>query len=83
MSFNLGNAKKRNLKEKTTTVNNNSSSNKYISKVLKPSVSDLHQVQSAGHVQIKPSKQTNQHHQEKVVAGWMKGQGQSIKYTTN
>ena len=46
-------------------------------------MSDLHEVQNTVHVSIKPNKQRNQLHQEKVWDGWVKGQGPSIIYTTN
>ena len=42
--------------------NNN---NKYISKALNPSIINLHEAQSAVHVQLKPSKERNQRHYEK------------------
>ena len=46
-------------------------------------ISNLHEAQSAVHVRLKPSKQKNQWHQEKNGVRWVKGQGQSMKYTTN
>ena len=55
----------------------------YISKAPNPSISDPHEAQSAVGVQLKPSKQRNQRHQEEVGDGRVKGQGPSIKYTTN
>ena len=57
--------------------------NEYISKALNPSTSDLDEAKSAVHVQLKPSKQTNQQHNEKSGDGWVEGQGPNIKYTTN
>ena len=56
---------------------------KYISKTLNPSMSDLREAQSAVHIQLKPCKQRNQLHQEKIGNGQVKGQGPSIKYTTS
>ena len=55
----------------------------YISKAPNPSISDPHEAQSAVGVQLKPSKQRNQRHQEEVGDGRVKGQGPSIEYTTN
>ena len=60
----------------------NNNNNKYISKALNPSISDLHEPQSTIQVQLKPSKQRNQRHQEKVGDGRVKGQGPSFKYKT-
>ena len=62
--------------------NDNNNNNKYISKALNPS-SDLHEAQSTVHVQLKPSKQSNQRHQEKSGDGRGKKHGSSINYTTN
>ena len=39
--------------------------NRYTSKALNPSVSDLQEAQSAVHVQLKPSIQRNQRHEKK------------------
>ena len=41
-----------------TTATSTSNDN-YISKALNPSISDLHEVQGAVHVQLEPSKQKN------------------------
>ena len=57
--------------------------NKYISIALNASVSNLHGDKSAVCVQLKPSKLRNLRHQEKARDGWVKGQGQSVKYMTN
>ena len=46
-------------------------------------MSDLREAQSAVHIQLKPCKQRNQLHQEKIGNGQVKGQGPSIKYTTS
>ena len=40
----------------------------YISKALNPSMSDLHEAQSAVHVQLKPSKQLVREHSATVVS---------------
>ena len=61
----------------------NDNNDKNTSKELNPSMSDLHEAQSAVHVRFKPNKQRKQRHQEKVGDGRVKGQGPSIKATTN
>ena len=62
---------------------NNDDDNDNIFKALNPSISELHEAQSAVHVQIKSSKQRNQRHQERAGDGRVKGQGPGIKYTTD
>ena len=53
-----------------------------MSKTLNLSTSDLHEAQGALHVQLQPSKERKQRHQEKAGGGQVKRQGPSIKYST-
>ena len=62
----------------------NNNNNKYISRALTPSVSNLPEAQSAVHVQLKLSKQRNQRRQENKTKtnkslGWA-GKGARSKY---
>ena len=65
----------------------NNNNNKYISRVLNPSVSNLHEAQSTVHVQLKlrkphtqskSSKQRNQRRQKKPGTGRWKGKVQTL-----
>ena len=51
--------------------------NKYISKALNPSISDLHEAQNAVYVELKLRQQRNQRHPEQAGDGRVKGQGPS------
>ena len=58
-----------------------SDDNKYISKTLNPTISDLHEAKSAVHVRLKPSKQTNKQKTatSRKSRGWA-GEGARCKY---
>ena len=73
-------------KQEFYRVSNNDSNNKYISRALNPSVSNLPEAQSAVHVQLQLSKQRNQRRQKtttnkptKAGDGRVKGQDSNIK----
>ena len=51
--------------------------------MLDPTISDLHEVQNAVHVQLKTKQTKKPAKSRKSWDGWVKGQGPSIKYTTN